>query len=97
MLGLGEIYSEVLQTMDDLLESGCRVMTIGQYLAPTKDHLPVNEYLTPEYFESLKEEGLKKGFRIVESSPLVRSSYHAEEHTKAYRTIIQPQPRNYSE
>jgi lipoic acid synthetase len=83
MLGLGETYSEVLQTMDDLHEAGCRVLTIGQYLAPTKDHLPVNEYFPPEFFESLKEEGLKKGFRFVESSPLVRSSYHAEEHVYA--------------
>lgn len=83
MLGLGETCNEVLQTMDDLLEAGCSVMTIGQYLAPTKDHLPVNEYFPPEYFERLKEEGLKKGFRFIESSPLVRSSYHAEEHVNA--------------
>jgi len=83
MLGLGEQYEEVLQTMDDLLEAGCRVMTIGQYLAPTVNHLPVTEYFPPEYFDRLKAEGLSKGFRYVESSPLVRSSYHAEDHVNA--------------
>jgi lipoyl synthase len=80
MLGLGETKKEVLQTMDDLLDAGCMVLTIGQYLAPTKEHLPVTEYFPPEYFAQLREEGLKKGFRYVESSPLVRSSYHAEYH-----------------
>jgi len=83
MLGLGETRDEVLQTMDDLLEAGCRVMTIGQYLAPTKSHMPVAEYFPPDYFDLLREEGIRKGFRFVESSPLVRSSYHAEEHVNA--------------
>ncbi len=80
MLGLGETRDEVLQTMDDLLEAGCRVLTIGQYLAPTRDHLPVAEYFPPETFEELKTAGLARGFSFVESSPLVRSSYRAEDH-----------------
>jgi lipoic acid synthetase len=80
MLGLGEREEEVLQTMDDLLDAGCKVMTIGQYLAPTKTHLPVVEYFPPDYFEKLKMAGLAKGFRFVESSPMVRSSYRAEDH-----------------
>ncbi|MDX9881281.1 MAG: lipoyl synthase [Prolixibacteraceae bacterium] len=83
MLGLGETEYEVLQTLDDLLASGCRVITIGQYLAPTLNHLPVVEYIAPEQFEKYRTIGLKKGFDFVESSPLVRSSYHAEKHTEA--------------
>lgn len=80
MLGLGETEEEILQTMDDLLSVGCKVMTIGQYLAPTVDHLPVAEYVTPEKFEEYRKIGLEKGFQFVESSPLVRSSYRAENH-----------------
>lgn len=80
MLGLGETKKEVLQTMDDLLNAGCSIMTIGQYLAPTVNHMPVAEYIKPEIFEKYKETGLWKGFRFVESSPLVRSSYMAEKH-----------------
>lgn len=80
MLGLGETRDEVIRTMDDLLEAGCRVLTIGQYLAPTRDHLPVAEYFPPETFEDLRTTGLAKGFSFVESSPLVRSSYRAEDH-----------------
>lgn len=83
MLGLGETEEEVLRTMDDLLHTGCKVLTIGQYLAPTQDHLPVKQYFPPVYFDRLKQAGLSKGFRFVESSPLVRSSYHAEEHVNA--------------
>jgi lipoyl synthase len=80
MLGLGETETEVLQTMDDLLSAGVKVMTIGQYLRPTIDHMPVHEYIRPEQFEKYKETGIKKGFVIVESSPLVRSSYNSENH-----------------
>ena len=80
MLGLGETQEEILQTMDDLLEVGCKVMTIGQYLAPSIHHMPVMEYVTPEKFDEYKQIGLEKGFRFVESSPLVRSSYRAENH-----------------
>ncbi len=83
MLGLGETHEEILQTMDDLLEAGCKVMTIGQYLAPTQKHMPVVEYITPERFADYKKIGLEKGFKFVESSPLVRSSYRAEEHVNA--------------
>jgi lipoic acid synthetase len=80
MLGLGEKEQEVLQTMDDMLASGVKVMTIGQYLQPTLDHMPVYAYITPGQFEKYREAGLKKGFVMVESSPLVRSSYNAEKH-----------------
>jgi lipoic acid synthetase len=80
MLGLGETRKEVLQTMDDMLKAGVRVMTLGQYLQPTLEHMPVHRFITPEEFDYYREEGLSKGFAIVESSPLVRSSYHAEKH-----------------
>lgn len=79
MLGLGESYEEVMQTMDDLRSVGCDNLTIGQYLQPTKKHLEVVRYWTPEEFASLKEEGMKRGFKHVESGPLVRSSYRAHE------------------
>lgn len=80
MVGLGESKDEVLQTMDDLLEAGCKILTIGQYLQPTHKHYPVAEYITPEQFLEYKTIGEKKGFLTVESGPLVRSSYHAEKH-----------------
>jgi len=80
MLGLGETEEEILQVMDDLLAVGVKVMTIGQYLQPTKDNVEVQEYVTPEKFKEYEEIGLKKGFAVVESGPLVRSSYHAERH-----------------
>jgi lipoic acid synthetase len=83
MLGLGEQDDEVLQSMDDLIAVGVKVLTVGQYLRPSVNHLEVQEYVTPEKFLFFKEEGLKKGFKFVESSPLVRSSYHAERHVKA--------------
>jgi lipoyl synthase len=83
MLGLGETIEEVILTMDDLLYAGCRVMTIGQYLQPSKDHWPVTDYIEPEKFQQLGKIGLNKGFRFVESSPLVRSSYCAEKHVGA--------------
>ncbi|MCD4833509.1 MAG: lipoyl synthase [Bacteroidales bacterium] len=84
MLGLGETEEEILQVMDDLLAVGCKVMTIGQYLAPTMDHIQVKEYVTPEKFEEYRKIGLEKGFQFVESSPLVRSSYKAENHVCAH-------------
>ena len=80
MVGLGETKEEVFQTMDHLLEHGCDVITIGQYLQPTKLHLEVAEFIHPELFAEYKEVGLQKGFNFVESGPLVRSSYHAERH-----------------
>ena len=83
MLGLGETEEEVIQTMDDLLNAGCKVMTIGQYLAPTISHIPVKKYIEPEQFEKYRTIALEKGFAFVESSPLVRSSYRAEMHAEA--------------
>lgn len=80
MLGLGETRDEIIQTMDDLLEAGCEVMTIGQYLQPTRQHFPVKEYIHPDVFKEYGRIGKEKGFKFIESSPLVRSSYHAEKH-----------------
>jgi lipoic acid synthetase len=80
MLGLGETNEEVYKAMDDLVASGCDVLTLGQYLQPTKMHLAVAEFIHPDTFAHYKEVGLEKGFRFVESGPLVRSSYHAERH-----------------
>jgi lipoic acid synthetase len=80
MVGLGETKEDVYKIMDDLVEHGCDVLTIGQYLQPTKMHIEVAEYIHPDLFAHYKEIGLSKGFQIVESSPLVRSSYHAERH-----------------
>lgn len=80
MLGLGETEEEILQTMDDLLVTGCKVITIGQYLQPTLDHMPVVDYIHPEKFEEYGKIALEKGFKHAESSPLVRSSYHAYKH-----------------
>lgn len=80
MVGLGETEDEIYETMDDLLEAGCRVMTIGQYLQPTRSLLPVEQYVHPDTFKKWEQIGLGKGFDFVESSPLVRSSYHAEKH-----------------
>lgn len=82
MVGLGETEEEVLETMDDLRNVGVEVLTIGQYLQPTKKHLDVKEFVTPEQFEKYRIAGLEKGFRFVESSPLVRSSYRAEKHVE---------------
>ena len=80
MLGLGETEAEVLETMQDLANAKVDILTIGQYLQPSKKHLPVKEFITPEQFEKYKEAGLKMGFRHVESSALVRSSYKAQKH-----------------
>ena len=82
MLGLGETREEILRTMDDLLEAGCEVMTIGQYLQPSRQHYPVKEYIHPDIFEEYRIIGKEKGFRHIESHPLVRSSYHAEKHVQ---------------
>ncbi len=80
MVGLGEKDEEVYKIMDDLIAHGCDVLTIGQYLQPTKMHLEVTEYIHPDKFAAYKMIGLEKGFDFVESGPLVRSSYHAERH-----------------
>ena len=80
MVGLGETKDEVLKVMDDYVKNGLDILTIGQYLQPTKMHLEVDDFITPDIFEMYKEEGLKRGIKYVESGPLVRSSYHAERH-----------------
>ena len=80
MLGLGETEEEIYETMDDLRNAGCDVLTMGQYLQPTSKHLPVVAFIRPEAFAKYKMIGIDKGFRFVESGPLVRSSYHAEKH-----------------
>lgn len=82
MVGIGETFDEVLETMDDLLKADCKIFTIGQYLQPTPKHLEVKEYIHPDVFKEWERIGLEKGFKYVESSPLVRSSYHAEKHVK---------------
>jgi len=80
MVGLGETVEEVMELMRDLHAHDCDVLTIGQYLQPTKMHLPVHEFIHPDLFDFYREEGLKMGFKYVESGPLVRSSYHSERH-----------------
>lgn len=80
MLGLGETQEEILETMDDLRQVECSILTLGQYLQPTRRHYPVQEYVHPDRFAELRDIALDKGFRHVESGPLVRSSYHAERH-----------------
>ena len=82
MLGLGETEDEILQTMDDLLAVGCRIITIGQYLQPTRQNIAVEEFITPEKFECYRLKALEKGFEFAESAPMVRSSYHAEKQIK---------------
>lgn len=80
MVGLGETEEEVWELMDDVLNQGVRILTIGQYLQPSRKNIPVSEYIHPDQFAAYREKALEKGFRHVESAPLVRSSYHAEKH-----------------
>lgn len=98
MLGVGEQWDEILEAMDDLRAVDCNILTLGQYLQPTPKHLRIDRYVHPDEFAQLKQEGLKRGFRHVESGPLVRSSYHAHEQTdSAYAAIAadpQAQPTN---
>ena len=82
MMGCGETHEEVIQLMDDLREHRCDVLTLGQYLQPTKMHLPVAEYVHPDQFKTWETAGMQKGFLFVESGPMVRSSYHAEKHVR---------------
>lgn len=84
MLGMGETEAEVLQVMRDLFEHGCQILTLGQYLAPTRNHFPVQTYIHPDEFVKLARAGRKLGFEHVEAGPLVRSSYHAEEQFAAH-------------
>jgi lipoic acid synthetase len=83
MLGLGENDEEILETITDLSATGCKVLTIGQYLKPGKDFLEVSNYVKPEKFEEYRQVALEMGFKFVESSPLVRSSFHAEKHVES--------------
>jgi lipoyl synthase len=83
MLGLGETEDEVIRTISDIYTTGCRILTIGQYLQPGKDYMEVTEYITPEKFEEYRLRALEMGFLFVESNPLVRSSFHAEKHVMA--------------
>ena len=87
MVGLGETMEEVKSTMDDICEWGVEILTIGQYLQPSRKHLPIARYYTPEEFQQLKEYGLSIGFRWVESGPLVRSSYRAAEQVRALSIV----------
>ena len=90
MLGLGETEPEIFQTMDDLREAGCQVLTMGQYLRPSPQHLPVVEYITPAQFDLYGEIARKKGFAHVASGPLVRSSYHAADFHPV--VLVAPKP-----
>jgi len=82
MVGLGESTGELVETFRDIKETGCEILTVGQYLAPTRKHIPIERYYTPDEFAYLKEEAKALGFRYVEAGPLVRSSYHAGRHTQ---------------
>ena len=82
MVGLGEKTQEVKRTMKQVVDLGVQIFTIGQYLQPTKNHLKVQEYVSKEQFEAYKEYGYSIGFKVVESGPLVRSSYHADEQAR---------------
>jgi lipoyl synthase len=87
MVGLGEDFSELLETFRDIAETGCDILTVGQYLSPTPRHIPIERYYTPDQFDQLKSAALSMGFRYVEAGPLVRSSYHAGRHTRPPGTV----------
>jgi lipoic acid synthetase len=87
MVGLGETMDELLEVFSDLGSRGVEILTVGQYLRPSRDHLPISRFYTPDEFEYLKQEALRFGFRHVESGPLVRSSYHAHEQAEATRPV----------
>lgn len=87
MVGLGETVVELLETMQDICNTGCDILTIGQYLSPSSRHLPIQHYYTPDEFHELKETGLTMGFQHVESGPLVRSSYHAGEQARSSKLV----------
>ena len=94
MVGLGETKEEVVNTMEEVAEIGVEIFTVGQYLQPTKNHLPVERYVGPEEFRFYHDKGLDLGFKIIESGPLVRSSYHADEQARLFidvgKTSIYP-------
>src|SRR5438270_810530 len=88
MVGLGETITELVEVFQDLGQRGVDILTVGQYLRPSRDHLPIARFYTPDEFQYLKSEAMRFGFRHVESGPLVRSSYHAHEQAEATSTII---------
>ena len=88
MVGLGEREEEVIKLMEDVRAKGCDILTIGQYLRPSEEHVPLAEYVTPEQFEKYRKIGMEKGFAYVASSPLVRSSYQAAEAIEAVKRTI---------
>ena len=88
MVGLGETMDELVEVFRDLGSRGVDILTVGQYLRPSRDHLPISRFYTPDEFEYLKAEALRFGFRHVESGPMVRSSYHAHEQAEATRTNV---------
>jgi lipoic acid synthetase len=90
MVGLGETKEEVVNTMEGVAEIGVEIFTVGQYLQPTKNHLPVERYVGPEEFRFYHDKGLDLGFKIIESGPLVRSSYHADEQARLFIDIGEP-------
>ena len=87
MVGLGETDAEVLETMQEVVGFGITNFNIGQYLQPTLNHLPVNRFVHPDTFNMYKEKGLEMGFSVIESGPLVRSSYHADEQARQLETV----------
>jgi lipoic acid synthetase len=89
MVGLGETMAELLEVFRDLGSRGVNILTVGQYLRPSRDHLPISRFYTPDEFQYLKDEALRFGFRHVESGPLVRSSYHAHEQAEATASTTQ--------
>jgi lipoic acid synthetase len=88
MIGLGETVEEILRVMEDAVKHGCRIMTVGQYLRPSKWHIPIEKFYTPGEFETIKEEGERRGMKHVEAGPLVRSSYMAHRQLAYYRNKI---------
>ena len=96
MLGLGEKKEEILEVMDDLRKAGCQILTLGQYLAPSKKHHPLVRYVPPEEFSSYTEEALNRGFSGVASAPLVRSSYQAEQLFMAARSRLSLPPEGFA-
>jgi lipoic acid synthetase len=92
MLGLGEALEEVASLMDDARAAGCRILSIGQYLQPSRRHLPVAAYVEPSVFEDLRGEGLRRGFDVVVCGPLVRSSFHSGEQSAFVRRVLAARP-----
>jgi lipoic acid synthetase len=88
MVGLGETFDEVLETMSDLVACGVDILTVGQYLQPSSKHLPIDRYYLMEEFKEIERRGLEMGFKWVESGPLVRSSYHADQQVRALSPMV---------